>query len=114
MRERARTNRALRQRAARAAEELVEHKLDVFARRLVGRVLTQTLTEMQAETSDILERELAQLHRERLGALPPEQREAVERWARAAFGRLAHVPVNALKRFAGDGLGGAGAVEHAG
>jgi glutamyl-tRNA reductase len=102
LRESAERNRALRARAALEAEALIEDKLDTFARRLAGRVLSQTLAEMQAETSDILEREIAQLHTQRLGSLPPEQRVAVERWARATFGRLAHVPVSALKRFASD------------
>lgn len=101
LRARAEANRALRGAAAREAEVLIEGKIDVFSRRLVGRALSQTLVELQAETADILERELAVLRRERLGALPVEQREAVERWARAAFGRMAHAPMNALKRFAG-------------
>jgi glutamyl-tRNA reductase len=100
LRERAAANRALRSAAALEAEALIEAKIDVYSRRLVGRVLSQTLAELQAETADILERELALLRRERLGELPADQREAVERWARAAFGRLAHAPVSALKRFA--------------
>jgi glutamyl-tRNA reductase len=100
LRERAGRNRDLRRAAAAAAEALVEAKIDVFARRLVGRALSQTLAELQAETADILERELALLRSERLGELPAAQREAVERWARTAFGRLAHAPVSALKRFA--------------
>lgn len=100
LREHAAHNRALRGAAALEAEAMIEGKLDVFSRRLVGRVLSQTLAELQAETADILERELSVLRRERLGELPADQREAVERWARAAFGRLAHAPVSALKRFA--------------
>jgi len=100
LRERAAHNRDLRRAAALEAEALIEAKIDVFARRLVGRALSQTLAELQAETADILERELAALRRERLGELSAAQREAVERWARTAFGRLAHVPVSALKRFA--------------
>jgi len=55
---------------------------------------------MQAETADILERELASLSAGSLAGLPDDQRRAVERWARTAFGRMAHVPVAALKRFA--------------
>ncbi|HVS19942.1 MAG TPA: glutamyl-tRNA reductase [Planctomycetota bacterium] len=105
LRERAGHNRALRRAAAVAAEALVEAKIDVFARRLVGRALSQTLAELQAETTDILERELAALRSERLGELPAVQREAVERWARMAFGRLAHAPVSALKRFASSQTG---------
>lgn len=100
LRERANENRALRRAAASAAEAMVEAKIDVFARRLVGQALSQTLAELQAETSDILERELAALRSERLGELPAAQREAVERWARTAFGRISHAPVSALKRFA--------------
>lgn len=105
LRERAEANRALRSAAARQAEALIEGKIEVFSRRLAGRALSQTLAELQAETSEILERELAVLHRERLRELPAEQREAVERWARAAFGRLAHAPMSALKRFASSQTG---------
>ena len=42
-------------------------------------------------------------------ALPEDQRRAVERWARTAFGRMAHVPVAALKRFASQSAGANGA-----
>ncbi len=95
-------NRVRRARSAAQAEKLIEHKLEVFARRCHSRVLSDAIEELQAETKGILEREIAQLHRERLADLAPEQRRAVERWARATFGRLAHAPVSALKRLATD------------
>jgi len=98
-------NRARRERAALEAEKLIERKLDVFAKRFASRALSDTLAEMQAETADILERELSHLSEGSLAALPDEQRRAVERWARTAFGRLAHVPVAALKRFASESAG---------
>jgi glutamyl-tRNA reductase len=102
LREVADDNRALRERAALEAEKLIERKLDVFAKRFAGRVLSDTLAELQAETADILERELAHLNEGSLAGLPADQRKAVERWARTAFGRMAHVPVAALKRFASE------------
>jgi hypothetical protein len=37
-----------------------------------------------------------------LAHLSDEDRRAVERWARATFGRLMHLPVAALKRLAAD------------
>jgi len=93
-------NRALRAAAAAQAEALIEQKLETFARRFAEKGLANALEEMRAESAAILERELAALGTGRLARLSEDDRRAVERWARAAFGRLAHVPIATLKGFA--------------
>ena len=95
-------NRALRCSAAADAERMVEEKLEIWARRFAERALSTALLELRSESERLVERELAQLFCGRLATLDPLQRQALERWARTAFGRLAHAPVAALKRFAAD------------
>jgi glutamyl-tRNA reductase len=93
-------NRALRSAAAAEAEALVERKLEGYARRASEKTLARALAELSEESSEVLERELSQLFSGRLARLGDEDRRAVERWARAAFGRLSHLPISALKRLA--------------
>lgn len=91
-------NRALRAQAALEAEAMIEQKLTAFAHHAFDRRSAALLAEVHESTREIVERELAQLSSGRLGTLSDDQRRAVERWARAAFGRLEHAPLSALKR----------------
>jgi len=93
-------NRALRSAAAAQAEEMVARKLEAYARRASEKTLARALAELSAESAEVLERELSQLFCGRLAQLGDEDRRAVERWARGAFGRLSHPPISALKRLA--------------
>lgn len=93
-------NRAKRAAAAAVAETLVEDKIASLERRLVQRQTERLVSEVMAETSERLEHELRALSTGRLARLDPRDREAVERWARATFGRLAHAPMQAAKRLA--------------
>jgi len=91
-------NRGLRASAAVAAEALVEAKVRRFCERQSRHLTDAALAELRDESSEVAERELAELFHGRLEALDPQQRLAVERWARRAFGRLNHVSISAIKR----------------
>lgn len=95
-------NRGLRAAAAGKAEELIEHKLSTYCEQRTRRAFDATLAEVMHESGEVLERELKGLHNGRLNGLDDAQRQAVERWARTAFGRLNHVPISALKRLGTD------------
>jgi glutamyl-tRNA reductase len=100
LRGRARENREHRRGAARAAEELVEAKVETLARRFSEHRLVAAICELQSESSAILERELARLRQGPFVRLDDGAREAVERWARSAFGRMAHAPISAMRQLA--------------
>ncbi|GJM23463.1 MAG: glutamyl-tRNA reductase [Planctomycetota bacterium] len=95
-------NRALRAEAAALAEQLVERKVDTWARRFHEEAAAPVVSELQRSSGELLDRELQGLLGGRLAHLPEQDRRAVERWARATFGRLMHLPVTALKRMAHD------------
>lgn len=98
LREAAERNRALRERAVCQVEALIERRLETFARRGSGRRAAGLLEELRGETRDILEREIAGLSAGRLAELSDEERRAVERWARSAFGRIEHAPLTLIRR----------------
>lgn len=93
-------NRALRAQAAVIAEQLVADKLERYAKRFHEERAAPAVTELREESAALLDRELSGLLGGRLSHLPEADRRAVERWARATFGRLMHLPVAALKRMA--------------
>jgi glutamyl-tRNA reductase len=93
-------NRARRAVAAEQAEALVEARLEALERRLARRRTELLLGEALAESGERLEHELRALTTGRLAHLEARDREAVVRWARATFGRLAHGPVQTAKRLA--------------
>jgi hydroxymethylbilane synthase len=95
-------NRALRAEAAAVGERLVERKVDVWCGRHVERAAADAVGELQQVTGEILDKELRGLLSGRLAHMAEPDRRAVERWARATFGRLMHLPVTALKRLARD------------
>jgi len=95
-------NRALRASAAQAAERLVDEKVTTFVRRFGEEAAAPAVTELRQASEEILARELKGLLGGRLAHLEDADRRAVERWARATFGRLMHLPVVALKRLAHD------------
>src|SRR5262245_44135195 len=102
LRGQAERHRALRAEAAALAERIVEHKADIFCRRLNERAAAEAVSELQSVSDELLGRELSGLLTGRLAHLADDDRRAVERWARATFGRLMHLPVAALKRLAHD------------
>lgn len=95
-------NRSLRAEAALVAERIVDHKLSTWCQRFGERAAAAAVTELQAVSQEVLGRELEGLLTGRLAHLDEADRRAVERWVRATFGRLMHLPVTALKRLAHD------------
>ena len=93
-------NRALRAEAAAVAEHMVERKLGAFIKRFHEELAAPLVVELREESEAMLARELQGLLGGRLAHLDDGDRRAVERWARATFGRLMHLPVTALKRMA--------------
>jgi len=91
-------NRARRAEAAAVAEQLVDQKLEVFARRFHEDRAAPVVTELRQASEELLDKELGGLLGGRLAHLPEPDRRAVERWARATFGRLMHLPVTAIKK----------------
>ncbi len=102
LRARADTNRKSRATAACEAEALIEAKLESFQRAALDRRAASTVAEVHGESREIAERELSSLSDSRFTSLSSEQRRAVEEWARAAFGRLEHAPIRAIKRWLED------------
>src|SRR6185369_17287223 len=100
--------------AAAEAERLVDRKVAAWAARFTERAADDAVTELQVAADELLGRELAGLLSGRLAHLPPEDRRAVERGARATFGRVMHLPVAALKRLARDMRAPDGADDEAG
>lgn len=98
----AETNRALRAAAAAQAEAIIERKLDLFTRRAAQVAINETIAEMRSESDSVFEKELSQLFTGKLAHLQPDDRRAIEHWARTAFGRVSHVPISAIKRLAND------------
>lgn len=102
LRESAARNRALRSKAAALAEQIVERKLAGFADRAAQQALSAALAEVRGESESVFERELSQLFVGKLAHLGADERAAIERWARVAFGRVTHVPIHAIKRMVQD------------
>jgi glutamyl-tRNA reductase len=102
LRESASRNRALRSKAAAQAEAIVERKLESYVGRAAQQALSAALAEVRGESESVFERELLQLFVGKLAHLGPDERGAIERWARAAFGRVTHVPIHAIKRMVQD------------
>lgn len=102
LREAAARNRALRSKAASQAESIVERKLVSFVDRAAQQALSTALAEVRGESESVFERELSQLFVGKLAHLGADERVAIERWARVAFGRVTHVPIHAIKRMVQD------------
>jgi glutamyl-tRNA reductase len=91
-------NRARRAAAAAEVEVRVEERLATLRRERTGARLRGPYAHILSEARETFELELARLAQGRLAHIPEPERRAVERWARATFARLAHVPLAALKR----------------
>jgi glutamyl-tRNA reductase len=100
LRSRARDNARQRRLAALEAEALVERKLEVLEREHAEPSVAAAITDLHRESSAIFERELAQLFHGPLGELDGSAKRTLERWARTAFGRVSHVPIQAIKQLA--------------
>ena len=97
LRTRADANRKKRAEAAAEAEVLVEEALGRLFREREVEAVTGSYSAVTRRAREVFELELARLGEGRLAHLAERDRQAVERWARTVFGRLAHEPFRALK-----------------
>ncbi len=100
LRTRAEENRQKRAAAAAQAELLVEEQLAHLFRERGVEAVTGSYSAVAQRAREAFELELTRLGEGRLAHLSQRDRQAVERWARTAFGRIAHVPFRALKDLA--------------
>jgi len=92
-------NRRQRQREAERAEALVEEEVDRVLERLKTRDVVPAIVSLQTELERIRQTELERA-RGRLGALSPEQQQAVESLTRGIVNKIAHAPILHLKSLA--------------
>lgn len=90
-------NRRQREEAARAAETLVERKLEALDAKAANKRIADVVARTLEESTDLFEHELERVLGGKLAHLDERSRRTVERWARSTFGRLAHAPVRAIK-----------------
>lgn len=100
LRARAEANRRKRAAAAAEAELLVEEKLAGMFREQAADTATGRFASVAAAAREAFELELASLMEGRLAHLQAQDRQAIERWARHAFGRIGHLPFQTLKQLA--------------
>ncbi len=94
-------NKKQRERDAAWAEAIVREEVRKTMRRLASRDLVPTIVALEKRLNLIRENELDRL-KGRLGALTPEQREAVDALTRGIINKILHGPLQELKSRAGE------------
>ncbi len=93
------SNRAGRRKEAEEAEAIVEEEVERMMARLSAREVTPTIVSLQQQLEGLRQAELERV-RGKLGALTPEQEEAVEALTRGLINKIAHGPITELRRHA--------------
>jgi glutamyl-tRNA reductase len=93
-----------RQREAERGEQMIESEVDRFLAHARAAHVVPTIVSLQLRLEDIRLAELERL-RGRLGALTPEQEQAVEALTRGIVNKVLHDPITHLKTAAQDGEG---------
>jgi glutamyl-tRNA reductase len=100
-------NANLRERIKEAerAEELVAQEVERMMARIKVQEVAPTIVSLQEQLEQIRAAEIERLRR-KLGALTPDQEEALESLTRGIVNKIAHGPISELRRQAGrpDGL----------
>ena len=98
-------NKRQREREAERAEAIVEAEVERMIERLKAHDVAPTIVSLQAEL-DRIRRSEVERHRARLGALTPEQEQAIDALTRGIINKIAHTPISHLKTLAShpDGL----------
>ncbi|MEZ5400241.1 MAG: glutamyl-tRNA reductase [Bryobacteraceae bacterium] len=91
------SNVANRQSEAGEAEKIVAGEVDRMVARLKARELTPTIVGLQQYLENVRAAELGRM-RGRLGALTPQQEEALESLTKAMMNKIAHAPIAELRR----------------
>jgi glutamyl-tRNA reductase len=94
------TNVGERKKRAGHAEQIVAEEVERMLSRLRAREVAPTITSLQDQLEQLRLAEVARL-RGRLGALTPQQEEAIEALTRGIVNKIAHGPISELRRQAG-------------
>ncbi len=94
------SNRRERAKEAGQAESIVSLEVDRMVGRLHAREVTPTIVSLQEQLEQIRAGEVARM-RSKLGALTPQQEEAIEALTRGIVNKVAHGPISELRRSAG-------------
>ena len=94
------TNVGERKKRAGQAEQIVAEEVERMLSRLRAREVAPTITSLQDQLEQLRLAEVARL-RGRLGALTPQQEEAIEALTRGIVNKIAHGPISELRRQAG-------------
>jgi glutamyl-tRNA reductase len=94
-----------RRKRAELAEQIVAEEVERMVSRLRAREVAPTIVSLQVQLEQIRAAELERV-RGKLGALTPQQEEALEALTRGLVNKIAHGPISELRRRAGhpDGL----------
>lgn len=95
-------NRATRLEEAAQAERIIEDEVDKMLARLREREVTPTIVTLQEQLEHLRLTEIDRV-RTKLGALTPQQEEAIEALTKGILGKIAHGPIAELRRHAGTG-----------
>jgi glutamyl-tRNA reductase len=94
------SNRLERAKEAEQAEAIVAMEVDRMVSRLHAREVAPTIVSLQEQLEQIRAGELARM-RAKMGALTPQQEEALEALTRGIVNKVAHGPISELRRSAG-------------
>src|SRR5579862_6648703 len=86
------------------AEEIIREEVERMMLRLKTREVTPTIISLQEQLSSVASAEIER-QRGRLGALSPQQEEAVQAIARGIVNKIAHGPITELRKQAADPSG---------
>ena len=89
-----------RKKRADQAEEIVAAEVERMMARLKAREVVPTIVGLQEQLEQMRLAEVARL-RGKLGALTPQQEEAIESLTRGLVAKIAHGPISELRRQAG-------------
>jgi glutamyl-tRNA reductase len=94
------TNIGERKKRAEQAEEIVTEEVGRMVSRMRAREVVPTITSLQDQLEQLRQAEVARM-RGKLGALTPQQEEAIEALTRGLINKIAHGPISELRRQAG-------------
>jgi len=95
------TNIAGRNETAVEAEEIIREEVEKMMQRLKTREVAPTIVSLQEQLESVRTHEIDRM-RARLGALTPQQEEAIEAITRGIVNKIAHGPIAELRRTAAD------------
>jgi glutamyl-tRNA reductase len=91
------TNLKGRMNSAEAAEAIVGEEVERMMARLKAREVAPTIVKLQEELERVRAAEVARM-RTKLGALTPEQEQAIEALTKSMMNKVAHGPISEIRR----------------